>query len=218
MSEHHISTTRTARYFTLGEPLVSVREVWIVLHGYGQSAEHFLRAFRSLDDESRVIVAPEALSRYYREGMKDHVVASWMTRADRENEIADYIEYIDRVVSRVFESIERKSVKLVVLGFSQGAATASRWAAGGAFDVDFVFLWGGHVPPDLDLAADGAQLRNLHLVLGTSDEYRDTAAIDVERKRLDDAGVAFSTIEYDGTHRIEAEPLTRVAAAVAGTR
>jgi len=62
VQEHRITVSRSARYFTLGRP---DREVWFVLHGYGQLAARFLRHFEPLDDGTRLMVAPEALSRFY---------------------------------------------------------------------------------------------------------------------------------------------------------
>ena len=81
MQEHHFSTPRTARYYTL-DPAEAVREVWFVLHGYGQLAGAFLRHFERLQDGARLFIAPEALSRYYLPGHQ-RVGASWMTREDR---------------------------------------------------------------------------------------------------------------------------------------
>jgi hypothetical protein len=63
MQEHHFSTPRTARYFTLGSPERST-DLWIVCHGYGQLASRFLERFRPIEAEQRGIVAPEGLSRF----------------------------------------------------------------------------------------------------------------------------------------------------------
>ena len=44
-----------------------VREVWFVLHGFGQLSPYFIRHFGVLADGTRLIVAPEALNRFYLE-------------------------------------------------------------------------------------------------------------------------------------------------------
>src|SRR5437868_12076424 len=92
MQEHFLDTTRTARYFTLGDP-VSAAELWFVGHGYGQLASRFLERFRGIDVEGRCIVAPEGLSRFYLTDTptERRVGASWMTREDRLHEIDDYV-------------------------------------------------------------------------------------------------------------------------------
>src|SRR6266550_3439645 len=129
VSEHHLSVARTARYYTLGEP--GATEVWFVCHGYGQLAGRFLRRFEPIADGSRLVVAPEGLNRFY-VGSGEHrdqpVGATWMTREDRLNEIADYVKYLDAVYADVFGG-KPTAARVRALGFSQGAATASRWVA-----------------------------------------------------------------------------------------
>src|SRR4051812_41666388 len=60
-----IEVPRTARYHVLGEDSPRGGELWIVLHGIGQLAGDFVEYFATLNDGKRVIVAPEALNRYY---------------------------------------------------------------------------------------------------------------------------------------------------------
>src|SRR2546425_1041706 len=85
MQEHHLAVDKTARYYSLGEPGPATRQLWFVCHGYGQLAGRFLRHFEPLDDGSRVIIAPEGLSRFYlsESPAERRVGASWMTREDR---------------------------------------------------------------------------------------------------------------------------------------
>src|SRR5205809_79787 len=142
MHEHHVEVTRTARYFTLGDPSGGVGEVWVVCHGYGQLASRFLEKLRVLDDGTRYLVAPEGLSRFYlsESPTERRVGASWMTREDRLAEIADYVQYLDAVYQEVFGLLDRSQVTVHALGFSQGVATASRWTAMGKARVDRLSL------------------------------------------------------------------------------
>jgi predicted esterase len=215
MHEHHISVQRTARYATLGPDDDSARDVWFVLHGQGQLAARFLRHFDVLDDGTRLIVAPEALSRYYTDrtppapGEPPRVGATWMTREDRESEISDYVSYLDAVYARVFERVPRDAVRVAVLGFSQGAATASRWVALGTGTVDRLVCWGGALAHDLPLGDAGAGLRGarLTLVVGDADEFATPAVIAAEEDRLRARGIAFDTRTFPGGHRLDAEML-----------
>lgn len=127
MREHHLTVARTARYYTLGEINEHTKEVWIVLHGYAQLAADFIHLFDGLNDGHRMIVAPEGLNRFYAKGFGGKPAATWMTSEDRDNEIADYIAYLNTL----YETLNLKSFsgKVVLLGFSQGVATASRWLA-----------------------------------------------------------------------------------------
>src|SRR2546422_4543520 len=110
MQEHQFSTSRSARYFTLGSPQHAA-DVWLVCHGYGQLASRFLERFRPIEAERRCIVAPEGLSRFY---LTEHpaerrVGASWMTREDRLHEIDDYVRYLDGVYGNVVPRTARRS-------------------------------------------------------------------------------------------------------------
>jgi predicted esterase len=215
--EHHLRVTRTARYFTLGAASAATREVWFVLHGYAQLAEHFIRSFRSLDDGRRVIVAPEALSRFYPSGTNGHVGASWMTKVDRLAEIDDYVAYLDALAAETLHDMDRSNVRIVVLGFSQGAATAARWASRGAVGNVHLVLWGGNVASEIDLDSELRAVGELMIVLGSSDEYRSEEIVESERDRLARSSVRHRWIEYDGTHRIDSRALGVVAEAIAAS-
>lgn len=219
MREHHLSVPRTARSFVLGEAGPAVREVWFVLHGYGQLAARFLKAFSALDDGARLVVAPEGLSRFYLDPAgRDKVGASWMTREDRLNEIADYVRYLDAVYADVFASLDRARVRVHVLGFSQGTATACRWVALGAVRADRLVLWGGEVPPDLDLAAGRERLAPLDLVLvaGSRDEFITPKVLARDEERLRSAGIPYRVIRFEGGHEIDGGVLRQLTEASPG--
>ena len=83
-----------------------------------------------------------------------------MTREDRETDIRDYVAYLDRVVEHVTPS--RAQVRIRALGFSQGCATAFRWAALGATRVHDLILWAGEVPPDVVLVLVEQTEKDVH--------------------------------------------------------
>ena len=217
MREHRLSVTRSARYYTLGEPGESVREVWVVLHGYGQLAGRFLPHFKPLDDGTRLIVAPEGLSRFYltESPAERRVGATWMTKEDRLAEIEDYVRFLDAVHDDVFRSVNQARVKVVALGFSQGTATACRWAAMGAARIDRLIVWGGEVPPDLDLSRDPAAQRiralRLSLVYGARDEFFTPKVVAATEERLREHGIPYELMPFDGGHEIDAAALKKVA-------
>jgi predicted esterase len=208
---HHLRVQRTARYYTLGVANPP-RVVWFVLHGYGQLASDFIRYFSDLAGDDGLIVAPEALNRFYlvspdKTPARDRPVgATWMTREDRASEIADYVEYLDTLVDDVASDLSHEGVRaqVNVVGFSQGTATATRWMTHGRVRADRLILWGGLMPPETDLSHGGASLRGarLTLVLGTRDHYVDDAMLGAEQARLDAAAVPHDVIRFEGGHVI----------------
>jgi predicted esterase len=225
ITPHALVVPRTARYYTLGPTHGFPRELWFVCHGYGQLAGRFLRQFAPLDDGSRLIVAPEALSRFYldpipqrRNDPSPRIGATWMTREDRDAEIADYVAYLERLSAEIRHPLTGAAPRIVVLGFSQGTATVSRWLAASDLRVDQLVCWAGAIPPELDLAAWSARLHGaaITLVAGEHDELVTAAAVTAEAERLSAAGVAFTVQRYDGGHAIDAQALVRLAEGFAG--
>ncbi len=206
-THHTVEVPRTARCVTIGALAAPVW--WVVLHGYGQRAADSAEAARPLAAPDRCVVAPEGLSRFYVDGLDTHerVGASWMTREMREAEIQDYVRYLDAAVQRLAPPDASPTLRL--LGFSQGAATASRWALLGDAPIDRLVLWGGAPAHDLDLSAHAASLRalDLTLVVGTDDPY-----VPPDRRRAVEAQLARHDIPvtvhtFDGGHRLDAPTL-----------
>ena len=197
--EHHLTIPRTARYYALGESARAPTEIWMVCHGYGQLAGRFLSRLDALDDGRRLIVAPEGLSRFYVDGTgpASKVGASWMTREDRETEIDDYVRYLDAVFDAACRPADRNAAALTVFGFSQGTATASRWAVRGQRKVERLILCGITPRPD----QGGRQQRGIaKTALG--------AELSVPWQY--EAGVRHRLISFEGGHRIDADALRRL--------
>jgi predicted esterase len=209
--QHTLRVDRTARVTTLGTPATAATW-WVVLHGYGQLAADFVSPFDALATPDRAVIAPEALSRFYVDGLETHeqVGASWMTRAAREDEINDYVAYLDRIVEHFSPEGTEPSIR--VLGFSQGAATASRWAVLGDTAVDRLVLWGGAPAHDLDLDTHAGTLRqmDLTLVVGTDDPYVTPERRAAARQRLERHDIPSTLHTFEGGHRLEQAPLYAV--------
>jgi predicted esterase len=217
--------SRSARYAVMGSFDGPLSEVWIVCHGQGQLAARFLSRFLPLERDDRLIIAPEALSRYYVTPPKGGpnpvnapIGASWMTREDREREIEDYVRYLDSLHDEIFSHVARERVRLWVLGFSQGTATAARWVARGKVDPDRVVLWSGLLPPELNAgsAASLARQAPLTVVFGRNDEFASSELIAAQEARLKELGVPYETIRFDGGHEIVPDTLRSLAETGAG--
>lgn len=205
---HHLTVQRTARYLTLGE-IEGAEEIWFVLHGYSMLASGILTWFAPARRPGRLLVAPEGLSRaYFEDRGGRRVGASWMTREDREVEIDDYLRYLDLLADRLLAGVSERP-RIEVHGFSQGAATACRWITYGRHRVDRVALWGGSVPPDLDLPRFRSALGTapMLLLVGSRDRYFDAADAEQSLARLREQGVTVTFHTFDAGHRVAPEPL-----------
>ena len=219
MRERHIQVARTARYYTLGSAGPDLREVWLVCHGYRQLARRFLPRFAGLDDGSRLIVAPEGLSRFYLQdsgrshGKEVPIGATWMTREDRESEIQDYVAFLDAVLDEVSAELGGEIARLTVLGFSQGAHTVCRWVAAGEAAVERIIFWGAYLPDDFDLERGPDRLRTAELILvrGLADHYVSEEAHASQEERLGQLGIPFRTLTHAGGHELDPELLQEIA-------
>tara|TARA_B100000686_G_C16791188_1_gene978843 strand:+ start:2794 stop:3213 length:420 start_codon:yes stop_codon:yes gene_type:complete len=134
-----------------------------------------------------------------------------MTREDRLNEIRDYVEYLDQLVGEIEREIGK--VPLTVVGFSQGVATATRWAIGGSRAPSRLILWGDFSPPDIDLKLARQRLESAELVMvrGTEDRALSPMLKQQEEERLREAGIDYRIISYSGGHDIDEQTLLTLA-------
>ena len=208
--------------FVLGTPGADTKELWVACHGYGQLGTSFARALEPVEHASRVMVVPEALNRFYlddpnkRHGPDSPVGATWMTREDRDHEIADYVAYLDLVAETLKREIGTNgdAVRTVALGFSQGVATVSRWAVLGRTSIQRLILWGGTLPTDLpadrgDQLFRGAQLA---MVVGRKDFLVSPAALERDQADLAARGIPVQLVRFDGGHSLNSETLRQLAA------
>jgi predicted esterase len=208
--QHELNFPFKARYYKLGEINTNTKQIWWVLHGYGQMSQFFIQKFKILSEQGICVIAPEGLSRFYLEGNSGRVGASWMTRENRETDIENYISYLDAVWKIENNSSE---IPTTLFGFSQGAATAVRWAMNGKINFDRLILWAGLFPPDIDFVKGSELLRDKKIieVLGKQDQFITKDKIEEMLALNQKLKISPTIIEFEGKHEISDEILTRVA-------
>jgi predicted esterase len=180
-------------------------------HGYGEGAPAQLERMRRIPGSERwLLVSIQALHRFYQRRTND-VVASWMTREDRDLAIADNLVYVAAVVDDVHREYPA-APRVVFTGFSQGVAMTFRAAAASTRPVDAVIAVGGDVPPEIDHAALTRVPRAL-VCRGSRDEWYTQAIFQRDLERLRHAGVAVQPLEFDGGHEWS-DPVLEAAAIV----
>lgn len=203
MNEHHLTVSRTARYYTLGDP-GGARHIWFACHGYGQLAAQFLGYLASSSAKDRLFVAPEALSRFYHDQGRGPIGASWMTREDRDNEIGDYVGYLDQLYQTILTGVPA-GARSYLLGFSQGVATATRWLTLGQASFAGFTLWAGTVPQEVSPEQLSPRVHGsrVAVVAGDSDSYLPGGWLTTERARFAGLGADSRAYGFHGGHRLD---------------
>jgi predicted esterase len=196
--ERTVATGTHGRYLIEPPASSGPAPVLVGFHGYGEGADTQLERMRRIPGAERwLLVSIQGLHRFYQRRANE-IVASWMTRQDRELAINDNLAY----VAAVMEEVDRDhpgASRLVFTGFSQGVAMAFRAAAASSRSVNGVMAVGGDVPGEL-ASADVGRVRQALVCHGTRDEWYTQAIFDRDVQRLRSAHVDVRPLEFDGGH------------------
>ena len=196
--ERTIAAGTHGRYLIEPPAAAGPAPMLVGFHGYGEGAEMQLERLRRIPGAERwLLVSIQGLHRFYQRRANE-VVASWMTRQDRELAMADNLAYIAAVI----DAVDREypgATRLVFAGFSQGVAMAFRAAAAASRLTDGVIAAGGDVPPELSPDAVG-RVRHALVCHGARDEWYTEAIFARDIARLRGANVAVTAVEFDRGH------------------
>ncbi|MBX7227079.1 MAG: dienelactone hydrolase family protein [Chitinophagales bacterium] len=203
IQEHSLLVQRHARVYTLGNCTEETKYVWIACHGYGMLGRYFIEKFNELDLAKHFVIVPEALSRAYIDGMSGRVGATWMTSEDRENEIKDYIHYLNQLLE-TFPLQEHH--KIIGFGFSQGVSTISRWANVYNGNIRHLCFWAGSIGNEL---MEKNNLMNIPttLFVGDKDIYITPENKHAFEEKFKASKIPFKVINYEGDHSVDKKTL-----------
>lgn len=180
-----------------------------VLHGYGQLAKFFIRKFHAAESLGYTLVAPEGLHRFYLQGTSGRVGASWMTKENRGQDIVNYISYLNAIHKELLA--EKDWDDIVVLGFSQGVATAFRWLAESDIKPSKFLICSGLVPPDVDLNIKKDIFDPIAMTYfsGVNDPYRTEASVQEFYNNVASSKLDMELVNFDGVHEVPLEEVMK---------
>lgn len=158
-----------------------------------------------------MLISIQALNRFYTRG-DQKIVASWMTRQDREQTIADNVGYVDRALDEIETGAhcEKMSPGLFFIGFSQGVAMAYRAALLGKHRAAAIVAIGGDVPPDVK-GVSAEQWPRVMIAAGATDHWYTPEKVSADEAFLKAHGVAHATHRHHAGHEITEDVLDAVA-------
>ena len=198
MQERFIATAIHGRYLTVPPAAPGPAPVLVGFHGYAENAEIQMDRLRAIPESHRwLTVSIQALHRFYQR-RADLVVASWMTRQDRETAIADNIAYVNKCIDAV--AGEWPTLPTIVFaGFSQGVGMAFRAAVHSTRGVAGVIAAGGDIPPEI-ATADLSRVSAALIARGKSDGFYPAEQFDRDKQRLRGCSVSVNALRFDGGH------------------
>ena len=207
INSNSFEVKQTARWFHLGQQPSDCGKILIALHGYGQHPAYMMETLKPLLDsiENLCIVAPEGLSRFYIKGTDGRVGASWMTRDDRAQDIKDHLYYLNSW----WDSLEVKTgTEVILLGFSQGVATAGRWLADG-FSSDKVIFHSGSIPAEWhdEAPSFNTRINTWTILRGDSDSIYPEETHQSTATLFERLGLNFDSLSFDDSHKMKAQHL-----------
>jgi predicted esterase len=171
----------------------------LAFHGYGQGAEEFLQDVLKIPGALRWRVASvQALHRFY--AREERVVASWMTRQDRAEAIADNIAYVDAVVDALLDGAAANPTRIVCIGFSQGTAMAYRAALAGKRRAAGVIALAGDIPPEIKSSSAGAAWPRVLIGVGDREAWYTGKKLHDDLAFLTARGVEHQLVRFAGGH------------------
>lgn len=190
-----------------GDAAVASSGALVGFHGYGQSAGDLLDELRRIPGADRwTRVSVQALNRFYTRG-DAKVVASWMTREDRDQVIADNVAYVDSAITQALQQVSTpvpqhpSAPALVLAGFSQGVAMAYRAALLGNRPVTGLIALAGDIPPELKTeAATRHRWPKVLLGVGTAEQWYSGEKIEADLQFLTARGVDHTVVRFEGGH------------------
>jgi predicted esterase len=191
------------RYLVIPPSIAGPAPLLVGFHGYGEDAEAQLERLGAIPETRRwICVSIQALHRFY-DRRTNRVVASWMTRQDRELAIADNIAYVTTCLDAV--AAEWPTIPIVTFaGFSQGVAMAFRAAANAGGRVANVIAVGGDVPPELTPEAL-TRVSAILIARGSSDDLYPKEKFTEDERRLRSCSPTVTTLEFNAGHQWPSE-------------
>lgn len=205
MNKNQAQFNIKAPYFTIGDVGEKTKTIWIIFHGYGQLVDNFHQHFSVLDPVYSKIVFPQGLSKFYLKGVNKQIGASWMTAYDRETDIENYIQYLDQIYAI---EVDKYDLDVNIIGFSQGAHTASRWIHSSKIPYQKFIAWGAGLANEIDKEIVHQSFHgDNYVVIGDQDRFVNDHSLEAMKLRYEAIGFNYTLISYEGTHDIYPEVL-----------
>jgi len=173
-------------------------------------ASDFIQDFPFWDNEENLLIAPEGLSKFYSKG---NIGASWMTKEDRENEIEDYLKFLDAVSMLILDKMPFTPESINILGFSQGVHTALRFAIHTYMKIDNLILCSSDIPKDADFKKFKKKIdegMKCFYIYGNEDKAVRLENFEKSEEMLKRNEIKFERVVFEGGHEVNGDDICKL--------
>ncbi|KAA3620392.1 MAG: hypothetical protein DWQ05_00165 [Calditrichaeota bacterium] len=204
MALHRLRIEQTV-YYTVQEPgfpKETPPDLLLVLHGYGQQSEKYIRTFAGLKTRNLLVVAPQAPHQFY---MKIHpkiVGCTWLTIFERDQSVDDFFKYMQTLFLQLGEEFVFNHNRIFLLGFSQGVSMAYRLLVAERIPVAGLIACSADIPPDV--LPDLPKLNRTPVLITHGNEDSIVSRTEADRAERELARLHFNVEKYifPGGHSI----------------
>lgn len=186
----------------------------IVLHGYGQKADKFIKPFAALRDRGLLVVAPQGPNAFYWQETRG-VGFAWLTRFEKEQALVDLLGYMRLLFNDLGKKYPYDPERVFLFGFSQGAVLAFRVAASGVAKVRAMVTCGSDLPADVAERIDDLDRLPVMVVHGEHDDRIPVAKAEEAVAILESHGFPVTRHFFDGGHDLSPEVIEAISAWIA---
>jgi len=179
---------------TAGAPRRAAEAAVVCLHGRGATAQGAINLYEPIARHGVAFVAPQASrSRWF-------PYAAHAPRERNEPHRSSALAALDAVLGRTREVLDLPAERIVVTGFSQGAAVAAEYAAGVGGRHPFALLSGGLLGPTIDPGSYAGDLDGAPVLVagGGADDRVPVERVAATASVLRGLGAAVTERVYDG--------------------
>ena len=182
----------------------------VVLHGYGQSCDRFIRVFEPLRHKNILVVAPQAPNQFYVKMNPAVVGFTWLTRYERDRSVTEFLAYMQRLLEKIAALHPYDTGNIHFLGFSQGVSMAYRYAVSGASHTASVIACGADLPPDVSEKLAHTKPFRVFLAHGTEDTVVPLEKARQAHAALRKHGFVVEPFFFPGGHEIPLEAVEKI--------
>ena len=130
-----------------------------------------------------------------------------MTKEDREDEITDYIHYLNTLYETVINQVDHLNSKINIVGFSQGGATASRRIADKKVVCTNFILWSSMLPNDINFNTNFDV--KAYFLYGDNDPYLTEERVLKQLELINKSNLGITVSVFKGVHDIPSKVLMK---------